>query len=124
MVDDELYTLASALTVGSPATSVPVYRAHGPENPTTAQYPHVVFWRVSGPSEASIDGPIVYVTARYQFSCFALTHRLARQVAEALTALLVGATSTTIKAIEHENDFDIFDPETKHEVAVDLMISY
>ena len=124
MVDDELYTLASALTLGSPAVAVPVYRAHGPENPLPSAYPHVVFWRVSGPSDASIDGPIVYVTARYQFSCFSLTHRQARQVAEALIALLVQATSTNIKAIEHENDFDMYDPDTKHEVAVDLMVSY
>lgn len=124
MVDDELYTLASALTYGSPAVSVPVHYGHGVANPASTDYPHVVFWRVSAPSDQSIDAAIVFTPARYQFSCFATTHRVARQVADALISLLQGGTSTTIKAIEHENDFSIYDPDTKHEVAVDFIVSY
>jgi hypothetical protein len=125
MVDDDLMTRLATLAVGSPAVTIPAYYARGPEDATDAQFPMVVVNRVSAPSEQTIDAAIIMYSARYQFSCFATKRRTARTIAEALIAHMQGYVGGLVKMIEHEGDFDLYDPDTRrHEVAVDMFVTY
>lgn len=87
-VDSEL------LGVLESAAGVPVWGGRAPDNPTAADYPHVVIRMVDDrPMDATVDGNLTLREARYQVEPFAATRAAAKTIAEACIAALQGYRS-------------------------------
>lgn len=102
-----------------------VYMINGPDNPTAASFPMVIFARVNGSADTSIDGRILLRESEYQFSCLAPTHSIAREVAEAVIAAMQGYRNSTILASEFSGEEDIYEPDAHlYHVAVRFAIKH
>lgn len=130
-VDDAIYTRLTTYTT-SPATAdlvalvgSRIYMVNGPDNPATTSFPMVIFARVGGRAETSIDGNLLLRDSEYQFSCLAYTHSAARDVAEQVIAAMQGYRNSTILASEFSGDEDMYEPEARlHHVAVRFTVTH
>ena len=104
-----------------------LYYVKAPQNVTK---PYVVFFKASGPREYSHDGASNLARPRFQFSCFATTYYVAKQIAEAIRAVIEafsgtmgGAGGVEVGSCFCINESDIYEDNTQlFHVAVDYLI--
>lgn len=91
-----------------------IYNIKGPNNATASDFPMVVFGR-EGPAriDSAITGQILLRHSGYRFTCLALTHSAARNVAEEVIAAMQGYRDSVIKASELSSDEDSYEPDAE-----------
>lgn len=130
MIEEGLYQFLkqnTALTaVLAPKNSI--YMGHVPES---AQFPCLMFEKVSGVYDTTLDGPSGYVVRRYQFNCYGkdnlttpgsgyvAAQRLADTLRQQLNGL-VGTLPDNTKLFNAilDNDLDLFDDDLQADVAI------
>lgn len=130
VIDDAIYTRLTTYET-SPISGLValvgprVYMVNGPDNPTSASFPMVVFGRVNGRADTSINGSILLRESEYEFHCLAATHAAARDVAEEVIAAMQGYQAGAILASELSGDEDHYEPEVRlHDVTVRFTIKH
>jgi len=100
------------------------------KSPQDVISPYVVFLKASGPREYSHGGASKLARPRFQFSCFATTYYVAKQIAEAIRAAIEafsgtmgGAGGVEVGSCFCINESDIYEDNTQlYHVAVDYLI--
>ena len=104
-----------------------LYYVKAPQNVTK---PYVVFFKASGPREYSHDGASNLARPRFQFSCFATIYYVAKQIAEAIRAVIEafsgtmgGAGGVEVGSCFCINESDMYEDDTRlYHVAIDYLI--
>lgn len=95
--------------------------------------PYVVITKISAPRDHTHDGASGLVNARIQFSIFAATYLLLKQIAAAIQSVLQGYKGTMggaggvpVNGCFYDNEVDLgFEPQTNlYQLAVDYKIWY
>ncbi len=92
--------------------------------------PYIVFSKISAPRDHTHDGGSGLVNARFQFSCFATTYQVAKQVAGLIQAVLQGYSGTlggaggvVVNGCFYEDETDLYEPDSAlFHVAVDYRL--
>lgn len=107
--------------------STRLYYVRAPQNVTK---PYVVFFKVSAPREYSHNGVSGLAQSRFQFSCFATTYYVAKQITEAIRAAIEAFSGTMggdggagVGSCFCVNESDMYEDDTQlFHVAVDYLI--
>lgn len=119
-----------ALLADSGVTGLIGQRLYYVKAPQDVAKPYVVFFKASAPREYSHDGASGLARPRFQFSCFAMTYKKAKQIAEAIRGVIEafsgtmgGAGGVEVGSCFCINESDIFEDNTQlYHVAVDYLI--
>jgi hypothetical protein len=106
-------------------------RIHFNLAPQDVVKPYIVVIKISGPRYTlsnATAGSIAY--PRFQFSIFSTTYKEAKEIADAIRAVLLtfsglmgGAGGVTVLSCLYENEVDLYEVETGlHHIAVDYII--
>lgn len=80
--------------------------------PQDTEIPYIVLQKISAPRVHSHDGASGLARARFQFTVFAETYKEAKEIAQAMQAILQGYSGTSedveIQAILYDNETDGF----------------
>ena len=103
-----------------------IYYVKAPQDVTN---PYVIFTKVSAPREHDHDGSAGLVSARFQFSAFATTYYVVKQIAVQIQTVLQAFSGTmgevTVGGSFYQNEVDFWEEDTKlYHVACDYLIWY
>lgn len=112
-VDSELIgRLQVTAGVTALVPSARIWGGRGPDNPTAADYPHIVCRMVSDVPEAVTTTDVIGSRrARYQVEPFAVTRAAAKSISEACIAALQGYRGTAIRDTQFELQVELYDDE-------------
>ncbi len=102
------------------------------EAPQDIETPYIVMSKVSSVREHSHQGSSHLATARFQFSTYASSYYLAKQIAEQLQTALQGisgvkgtAPGVRIGSCLYDGESDFYEDETKlYHIAADYMVMH
>ena len=113
-------TIQNALANNAGVSALVGTQIHYSEAPQNTPSPYIVMTKISAPRDYTHDGPSGLVKGRFQFSIFAATYTLTKQVAAAIKPVLENLKCWC----DDETDLGR-DPSTGfYHLAVDYQITY
>lgn len=121
--------IKTELTSTTALTALVGQRIYYVKAPQDVEAPYIVFFKVTGPRVHSHDGASSLAHPRFQFSIFADTYYMAKQIAEQLQTALQGFNGTMgtgagveVGAVFYEDETDFWEKESKlYHVACDYI---
>lgn len=108
--------------------SVPAIRVNWGERPQSAGSPHIVLTRISDGQGLAMKGPDGLTRARVQIDIYAPVYEAAKQVSDAVKALLHGYRSGGFRLVSHDGTRDSReggeDADRMHRISMDFLISW
>lgn len=101
-----------------------IWGGRAKDNPTSADYPHIVCRMVDDtPEMATTTGTLLMRRARMQVESFALTRAVAKELAEAVVDALQGYIGSSINDCQFEMQVELYDDQlAAWSVPTDFMI--
>lgn len=122
--------IITALLADSALIAVVGQRIYPVLAPQDIEAPYVVINKISGPRNHSMGGSSHLVNPRFQFSCFATTYAVAKQVSGLIQTVLQGYSGTlggvggvAVNGCFYEDETDMYEDDTKlFHVALDFKL--
>ena len=98
--------------------------------PDAPVFPLATYQRISTVTDSLLSGPLSMCTVRMQYDAWAETYLQAKQIADALNAVLEGfqgtlPDGTSVDNIVLDSSFDLYDsPSLRFRVSSDYLVTY
>jgi len=129
LIEQAIYKYLAAQSGITDLVSTRIYYVRAPQDVTA---PYIVFFKVSAPRVHSHDGGSGLAFPRFQFSCFASTYYVCKQVMEQLQTALQGYSGTmggdggvSVGSSIYESEYDTYEVDTElYHVVAEYVISH
>jgi hypothetical protein len=129
IIEQALMTKLNAISALTALTSTHIYFVKAPQD---VAKPYLVFQKISAPRGYTYAGPDGMVTARFQFTAFAVTYKECKDTLEALRGglsgyqgVMGGTGGITVGFCDYDNETDLYNEDAGlFGVAADYLINY